>query len=133
MEMRNDWKMAAGLPIVVGALLVLTLSVSFGLASGNDGADQYEVTVRFNTSATQDDIDEAGALLRSYDEDIEFLTTRCYPPMGTAMVTTDAPDSVEAELKAKIYVDDVSFRPWDESNQGASGIATDTQAPARCA
>jgi hypothetical protein len=72
---------------------------------------QYDLEVWFTTSATQTDIDEVEALLRTYDEHAELLMTFCYPPMGTAIVTTDAHDfcgAVEAELEEKSYVDDVT-------------------------
>ena len=78
------------------------------------GAPQYEVTVQFNTSVTQDDIDEAAALLRAYDEDLEFLIMEIWPPIGRALLATNVPDfcqTVEAELEAKSYVDDVSCGP----------------------
>ncbi|UCH86066.1 MAG: hypothetical protein JSU97_05860 [Dehalococcoidia bacterium] len=77
-------------------------------------APQYEVTVQFNTSVTQDDIDEAAALLRAYDEDLEFLIMEIWPPIGRALLTTNVPDfcqTVETELEAKSYVDDVSCGP----------------------
>jgi len=77
-------------------------------------APQYEVTVQFNTSVTQDDIDEAAALLRAYDEDLEFLIMEIWPPIGRALLATNVPDfcqTVEAELEAKSYVDDVSCGP----------------------
>jgi hypothetical protein len=77
-------------------------------------APQYEVTVQFNTSVTEDDIDEAEALLRAYDEGLEFVTMEIWPPIGRALLATDVPDfcqTVEAELGAKSYVDDVSCGP----------------------
>lgn len=77
------------------------------------GEALYEVTVQFNTSVMQDDIDDVGALLRAYDDDLEFLIMESFPPIGRALLATDAPDfcqTVEAELEAKSYVDDVSCR-----------------------
>lgn len=77
------------------------------------GEARYEVTVQFNTSVMQDDIDEVDALLRAYDDDLEFLIMESFPPIGRALLATDAPDfcqTVEAELQAKSYVDDVSCR-----------------------
>jgi hypothetical protein len=84
----------------------------------------YDVTVHFNTSATQDDIDEVAALLRTYDQNAELLMTFCHPPMGTALVTTDVPDfcrTVEAELEAKSYVDEVSCGRCMGSRCGSEG------------
>jgi hypothetical protein len=79
-----------------------------------DGATRYEVTVGFNTSVTQDDIDEVGALLRAYDDELEYVVMESWPPIGQALLTTDVADfcqTVEAELEAKSYIDDVSCGP----------------------
>ena len=79
-----------------------------------DGATRYEVTVGFNTSVTQDDIDEAGAVLRAYDDELEFVVMESWPPIGRALLATEVADfcqTVEAELEAKSYVDDVSCGP----------------------
>jgi hypothetical protein len=78
------------------------------------GATRYEVTVGFNTSVTQDDIDETGALLRAYDDELEYVVMESWPPIGRAVLTTDVADfcqTVEAELEAKSYIDDVSCGP----------------------
>jgi hypothetical protein len=78
------------------------------------GALQYEVTVQFNTLVTQDDIDEAAALLRAYDEDLEFLIMEIWPPIGRALLATNVPDfcqTAEAELEAESYIDNVSCGP----------------------
>jgi hypothetical protein len=77
-------------------------------------APRYEVTVRFNTSVTQDDIDEASALLRAYDDDLEFVIMESWPPIGRALLATNVADfcqTVEAELRVKSYVDDASCGP----------------------
>jgi hypothetical protein len=79
--------------------------------------DQYEVTVRFNTSTTQDNITEVEALLRTYDADLQFVLMESFPPIGRAVLATDEPnfcESVEAELEATSYVDDVSCQPWED-------------------
>jgi hypothetical protein len=77
--------------------------------------DQYRVTVQFNTSVTQHDYDEVEALLRTYDENLEFLVMEIFPPIGSALLTLEAPDecsTIEAQLKAKSYVADASCEPW---------------------
>jgi len=94
-------------------------------------ATQYEATVHFNTSVTQDDIDEASALLRAYDQDLEFLIMESWPPIGRALLATDAPDfceAVQAELEARSYVDDVSCGPCTGSQCGSQGPAPDEPA-----
>ena len=79
-----------------------------------DGATRYEVTVGFNTTVTQDDIDEVGAVLRAYDDELEYVVMESWPPIGRALLATDVADfcqTVEAELEAKSYIDDVSCGP----------------------
>ena len=78
------------------------------------GAARYEVTVGFNTSVTQDDHDEVSAVLRAYDDELEYVIMESWPPIGRALLTTDVADfcqTVEAELEAKSYIDDVSCGP----------------------
>lgn len=77
-------------------------------------AAQYQVTLQFNTSATQDDLFETEELLRTYDDSLEYVIMESFPPVGRASLATDVPDfcqTVEAELEAKSYVDGVSCRP----------------------
>jgi hypothetical protein len=105
--------------------IAATTAVTFAMVGGGSSEEvQYEVRVQFNSSATQNDIGEVEALLRTYDEDLEFLTTRCFPRMGYAVLTADATDfcpTVEAELEAKSYVDDVSCGPCTGSRCGPEG------------
>ena len=78
------------------------------------GAARYEVTVGFNTSVTQDDYDEVGAVLRAYDDELEYVIMESWPPIGRALLTTDVADfcqTVEAELETKSYIDHVSCGP----------------------
>ncbi len=118
--MRIDWRIAAGLMVIVGVVLGIALAISLVQRSNADETARYEVTVQFNTSVTQDDIAEAGALLGTYDDDLEFLIMEIFPPIGRAVLVTDAPDfcqTVEAKREAKSYVNSVSCRPWQESDQ----------------
>lgn len=100
----------AAILAVFGVAAFLALG-AYGIALADDEeAARYEVTVNFNTSVTQDDIDEVGGLLRVYDEDLDFVVLEIWPPIGRALLATDMPDfcqTVEAELGAKSYVDDV--------------------------
>jgi hypothetical protein len=99
---------------VLGLAALLALGM-FGVACSGDGeATRYEVTVNFNTSVTQPDIDEVDELLRAHDEDLDFFVMESWPPIGRALLETDAADfceTVEAQLEAKTYVDDVSCGP----------------------
>ena len=118
--MRIDWRIAAGLIVIVGAVLGSALAISLVQRSNADDTARYEVTVQFNTTVTQDDLDEAGALLRTFDEDVDFLILEIFPPIGRAVVTTEAADfcqTVETELGAKSYVDEVSCGPHVETDQ----------------
>ncbi len=126
--MRINWRVTAGMLIAFGAVLGILLGISLIRASGGNGAAEFEVTVRFNTSVTQDDLDEAGALLRTFDDDVEFLIMEIFPPVGHAVLVTDgyvgrprdASDfcqTVQAELEAKRFVDSVSCQPWQEPDQ----------------
>ena len=118
--MRIDWRIAAGLMVIVGAVLSSALAISLVQRSNADDTARYEVTVQFNTTVTQDDLNEAGALLRTYDNDLEFLIMEIFPPIGRAVVTTEAADfcqTLETELGAKSYVDEVSCGPHVETDQ----------------
>ena len=113
--MRIDLRMAGALVLIVGAVVGTVLALSLGGASGNDEPSRYDVTIRFNMSVTQEDIEEAGALLRAYDEDLEFVVMESFPPIGRAVVTAAASDfcqTVQAELEARSYVDEVTCGPW---------------------
>ena len=115
-----DSRVAAGLLVIVGAVLGTVLGISLMQGSDADETARYEVTVQFNTTVTQDDLDEAGALLRTYDNDLEFLIMEIFPPIGRAVVTTEAADfcqTLETELGAKSYVDEVSCGPHVETDQ----------------
>ena len=118
--MRIDWRIAAGLMVIVGAVLSSALAISLVQRSNADDTARYEVTVQFNTTVTQDDLDEAGALLRTFDDDVDFLIMEIFPPIGRAVVTTEAADfcqTLETELGAKSYVDEVSCGPHVETDQ----------------
>ena len=79
-----------------------------------EGGDYFQVTIRFNTSYTQEDIDEVDALLRTYDDDFEFIILESFPPIGSALLTLETSDecwTIEAQLEAKSYVADASCEP----------------------
>ncbi len=118
--MRIDRRVAAGLMVIVGVVLTSALVISLVKGSGAGETARYEVTVQFNDSVTQQDMDEAGALLGSYDDDLEFSILEIFPPIGRAMLATDAPDfcpTVKAALEAERYVDRAFCQLWQESDQ----------------
>ena len=92
----------------------LALPTAFAIAAGalacGGKPARYELTVSFNTSVTQEDLEEAEALLRAYDDGLEFLIQESFPPTGRATLRTNAADfcpTVEMELEAKTYIDEV--------------------------
>jgi len=118
--MRIDRRVAAGLLVIVGAVLGTVLGISLLQGSNADETARYEVTVQFNTNVTQDDLDDAGSLLRTFDDDVEFLIMEIFPPIGRAVLASDAPGfcpTVKAALEAERYVDGASCRPWQEPDQ----------------
>jgi hypothetical protein len=117
--MRINRRVAAGL-LIVGAVLGTLLGISLMQGSDADETARYEVTVQFNGSVTQQEIDEAGGLLRTFDDDVDFLIMEIFPPIGRAVVTTEAADfcqTVKAALEAKSYVDEVSCGPHVEPGE----------------
>jgi hypothetical protein len=86
--------------LLVGALIGVAV---VACAASNE----YEVVVPFTTEATQEEIDEVGDLLRSYDADVDFLIQESFPPTGRAVVETDVPSfcrTVLAELEGREYL-----------------------------
>ncbi len=72
-----------------------------------DGSNYFQVTVQFNTSYTQDNIDEAAAFLRTFDDELEFVVMEILPPIGSAVLdleTSDECSTIEAQIEAKSYV-----------------------------
>ena len=127
---------AAG--VVMWAIILLTTPISATredappLISGIEGP-KYEVSVQFTTEATQGDMDEAGAFLRTFDDELEFLILEIFPPIGRAVVTTEAAgfcQTVKAELGAKSYVGEVSCGPHVETDQADpdAPVSTDNEA-----
>ncbi len=118
--MRINRRVAAGLLVIVGAVLGTLLGISLMQGSDADETARYEVTVQFNGSVTQQEIDEAGGLLRTFDDNVDFLIMEIFPPIGRAVVTTEAADfcqTVKAALEAKSYVDVVSCGPHVEPGE----------------
>ncbi len=121
---------ASGIGLIITVAIVgVVAGVSSGCGSGDD-ARRYDVSVQFTTEATQDDIFDVGEFLRTFDDDLEYLILEIFPEIGRAVVTTEAADfcqTVETELGAKSYVDDVSCGPYVETDQTDSDepVSTD--------
>jgi hypothetical protein len=105
----------------VGALVFLLLLLALGAACDGEEVTEYQVTVGFNETVTQPDMDAVRTFLAQYDEDLEFLIQESFPPTGVAYVETDAPDfcaEVEAELTGETYVRDVACGERPEPSDG---------------
>ena len=96
---------------LLAALVSLAL---FACTGGGDNGDEYGVSVQFNESVQQEDIDEVEALLRDYDQELDFVVLELFPPEGSAKLVTNVPNfcpTVQAELEGRTYVESVSCRP----------------------
>ena len=82
--------------------------------SGGVVGGQIDVSVNFNESVTQDDIDEVGAFLREFDPNLEFAILEIFPPIGSATMTAeiDVCPTIEADLEAETYVRAVSCEEY---------------------
>ena len=106
---------------ILGALLFTVILTACGDSA--DSTTRYEVAVLFNTSVTQEDLTETNETLQSYDEALQFLIQELFPPIGRAVLTTDASDfcsTIEMDLEAKTYVRDVTCREWEEPDASES-------------
>ena len=91
--------------------LLLAVPAMLLLSACGDSAPKYDIAMTFSASVTREDLDEVDDLLRSYDEDVDFLVRESFPPVGVATVQTDVPDfcrTIEAELEGTTYIDDVT-------------------------
>jgi len=101
------------------AVFIATVAVS--VACGG-GAPSYRLTVAFDTSVTQADMDEVDQLIRRFDSAAEMLVTETFPPTGHVVVETGTPDfcrKVEAELDAPSSVENVSCERLDDGSAGS--------------
>lgn len=90
------------------AILLLPLLAIALLACGG-GADRpsYDISVLFNDTVEQEDIEEVTDLLRGYDSGAEILILEIFPPQLNATLETDVPDfcaTVQPELEGRSYV-----------------------------
>ena len=71
----------------------------------------YMLSIGFNESVTQQDIDEVAAIVASLDPGAELLLRESFPPMASARLTTGDPDvckRIAVELGSKSYISRVS-------------------------
>ncbi len=116
-------------PLVFGVATFLVLGLlafacGGGEAAQDGGAAKYEMTVRFNTSATQDDLKEVGDFLRTFDADLDYRILESFPPIGHVTLATDASNfcqTVEQELEGKEYIDGISCGPAPTPEEAPDG------------
>ncbi len=75
---------------------------------------QYTVTVRFNETVDQDQLDEVGARIRDFDPDATYAIQESFPPSGVANVFAETEDfclAIVPELEAESFVTSVSCGP----------------------
>lgn len=112
------------------ALLLLPLLALALAAACDSGATKYDVSVSFNATVTQGDLDAVAALLHRYDEDADVLVQESFPPTVRATIETDAEDfcvSIAAELEKRPAVEQVSCaehtgRPVSEEPDAPVGL-----------
>ena len=95
-------------------LAALASRALFACTGDGDNGDEYSVGVQFNETVQQEDIDEVEALLRDYDQDLDFVVLELFPPEGRATLVTNVSrfcPTVQAELESLAYVESVSCRP----------------------
>ena len=87
---------------------------------GRDPAALVDVTVNFNESVTQHDLDEVVAFLREFDADLEFAFLESFPPILSATLTAeiDVCSPIEADLGAETYVLAVSCDEFEVIDVG---------------
>lgn len=85
-----------------------------GVGEGESGAvtpSRHEVSIRFNETVQQSDIDEVAAVVATYDKDANFVVLQLFPPVAHAVIGSDIPgfcDDFKARLEGRPYVDSVS-------------------------
>jgi len=99
-------------------LIGIVLVGLVALGCGSDGATKYRVTVSFNETVTQADMDAVAEYLRDYDKDVDFLVQETFPPTGVATLRTNTDDfcaTVETELESRSYISGVDCHETDDS------------------
>ncbi len=70
------------LSLVAAVIVVLGLALTYGIRDTT--SPLYDVTVQFDTEATQTDIDATTSILRSYDSSVSYVLQESFPPTGHA-------------------------------------------------
>ena len=103
-----------------GSLAAMLAAIAVSAACGA-GAPSYNLTVAFNTTVTQTDMDRVGQLIRRFDSSADMLVTETFPPTGHVTVKTGARDfcrEIETALDALPFVANTSC---ERSGNGGDG------------
>ncbi len=79
--------------------------------------NQYTVTIRFNETVSEDELDEIGARIRDFDPDAEYVIQESFPPTGVANFGAETEDvclALTQGLEAETFVTSVSCGPQTE-------------------
>ena len=75
---------------------------------------QYTITIRFNETVDQDQMDEAGARIRDFDPDADYVIQESFPPTGVANFVAETEDvclALVQGLEAETFVTSVACGP----------------------
>ena len=75
---------------------------------------QYTITIRFNETVDQDQLDEVGARIRDFDPDADYVIQESFPPTGVANFVAETEDvclALVQGLEAETFVTSVSCGP----------------------
>lgn len=102
----------------LATLLLPILAITLLTCGDGGSSNKYDVSVQFNETVEQEDIDEVDDLLRYYDSEAEIVIFERFPPQLRATPETDVPDfcaTVEVELERRSYVREVACGEREET------------------
>ena len=75
---------------------------------------EYRVSISFNETVDQDQMDEVGARIRDFDPDADYVIQESFPPTGVANFVAETEDfclAIVPELEAETFVTSVTCGP----------------------
>jgi hypothetical protein len=90
------------------------LGTGGGAGEGENGAvdsTSHAVSIRFNETVQQSDIEDVAGVLAKYDPDADLQILQLFPPVGHAVIKSDVPGfckELKAQLSDRPYIDSVS-------------------------
>ena len=92
----------------------------------------YRVTISFNTSYDQADLDDVGDRIRDFDPDADYVIQESFPPTGVANVVAETEDfclAIVPELESLTFVTSASCGPQLEPGDIVDGDAPVSTTP----